>query len=162
MHPSRLINPGWSALKRKAARGLVLAGVIAVGLLAGWTFGGTNVPLEDRLQAWRLIPAPDHTSELSFARSADLPRFYTPKSRLGVAFSVRNGSQVQKSYRYRAQVMTGTSSRRISEGTVTVPAGGSRTRKLDFAAPEGSKRVKLVIELPEENRTIHLWLEPTP
>ncbi len=162
MHPSRLINPGWSTLKRNASLGLILAGLVAISLLAGWAFGGTPASLEARLQAWRLIPAPDNISELSFSRSADLPPFYTPKSRLEVAFSVRNGSQVQKSYRYRAQIMNGTSIRRIGEGTVTVPAGGNQTQKLAFTAPEGSKRVKLVIELPEENRTIHLWLEPTP
>lgn len=139
---------------RLLAAGLAAAAVLAVMALNA-----------DRAAAlashWRLLPEPPGLTELSFARASTLPSVYRPYRQEAVAFRVRNLERRTMSYPYLARFESMDGSRLIDAGTLVIEADGVVAKDVFYTVGDETGRVRLVIELPEQRQSIHLWLVPS-
>lgn len=107
-----------------------------------------------------LLPEPPGLTELSFARASTLPSEYTPYRRQAVAFRVRNLEHREMDYPYQAYLESQSGRHLIGAGTLRIAPDDSITKDQEYIVNAYTGRVRVVIHLPSQNQSIHLWLEP--
>jgi hypothetical protein len=143
--------------KRLKKHGVIAAVVLAV-LLATANFGS----VKNQLNAWKLLPQPERYTELYFTDHQQLPTTYRPGQAQDVKFTVHNLEHQSVSYRYAIVASGGEGSApppdTLASGTFVLRHGEHKSISQPAASGDLGKRVKISVELKNQNHTIHYWL----
>ena len=113
-----------------------------------------------QLQAWKVLPQPEHLTELSFTNPQALPKTLTPGQTQTVAFTVHNLEYRTMTYHYIVSEAAPHSSVSfvLADHTFTLGQNKYENTRLDIKPVAMAGSTKITVSLINKNESIDYWL----
>lgn len=113
-----------------------------------------------QLNNWKLLPQPEHFSELYFTSPDTLPTTYLPGRSQHVFFTVHNMEYRTTNYPYQI-IQTSQDGQQLevlASGTFTLAQNQSHTQQLTITPIDLGTRSKITVELINQPQSISYWV----
>ncbi|HUD11144.1 MAG TPA: hypothetical protein VMS08_01935 [Candidatus Saccharimonadia bacterium] len=143
--PKKLV-PAW-------IRGTFITAACLMAIAIGDTLFHSQV-VYAQLESWKLIPTPQHFTELYFENNQSLPTTIPTKP---VAFDFAIGDHDGQLVTYPYEVVITTQSGVTSEvdaGQVALPDGQTASIPVLLTLPKGTTTAEIYVELPDQKQVI--------
>jgi hypothetical protein len=128
----------------------VLAGLVVVVALA------QTPPGRSLMRLTGLAKAPTSFTSLYFSDPGGLPDTVpSGHAALSVSFDVQNEAQSASSYSWAVRLQQGSKSQLAAQGTVSVPAGGTKTENQSVSTICTSGTLEVIVSLASPAESIH-------
>ena len=119
----------------------------------------SRTSISHQLHTWKLLPEPEHLTELYFTDHNQVPRKYTPGQPQTVAISIHNVEYRTMNYSYAVTQSSADGSQPLTmaSGTVTLPQDRTQNLTLAITPADLGLRSKLTIQL-RSGESISYWV----
>jgi hypothetical protein len=126
-------------------------GLIVIVLVIVLAFGHDTI--KRQLNAWKLLPEPEHLTELYFTHPNSVPGIYLPGQIQDVSFTVHNLEYRTMKYTYRVTERVANSShgQLLTDGSFSLRQDQYKTPSLVVAPLDLGQRVQIIVELTNVN-----------
>jgi len=132
--------------------------ILIILLILGLVF---HQPIKNQLNSWKLLPEPEHLTELYFTKPNNLPSKYVPGQSQTVSFTVHNLEYrtTEYSYQITEQDQSGSQSQTLTSGQFTLKQNDYEHAVPTIVLTDLGSRAKVVINLPNQAESIDYWVE---
>jgi hypothetical protein len=127
---------------------ILLAGTVLIGA------GASTMAMSKDLSA-AVSATPETFTELYFREAKQLPEVLPAGSKHTLKFAIVNHEAETVTYNYRATLIEKSGSRVVETGSVTLESGQPVTIPLVFTPGVADSPLMLLVELPDQNLSIH-------
>lgn len=129
--------------------------------------------MANQLDGWKVLPRPEHLTELYFANLRQLPTTYRPDKPQAIAFTIHNLEYRATRYHYLLVARAAGKERILGNGAITLAQDGSRSITRTVSVPPQGRRVEIRVSLrysavpfghdtpSPETQAIHYWVTLT-
>lgn len=111
------------------------------------------------LYEWKLIPRPEHFTELYFENYKDLPKTVAVGQSIVFAFAVHNLEGERVEYPYEVYSLSGNGTRSsIKQDRIFIDNNGFKTVDISYIFPESEKKETVFVVLTSMQQDIHFTL----
>lgn len=137
---------------------LVLIGILVTILLIVLMFNASAI--KQQLYIWKLLPEPEHVTELYFTHPNNLPISYVPGQSQVVNFTVHNLEYNTSTYTFKIYEVSSTSSQNklLASGIFLLHQNQSKLSSINIVPVNLGSRVKGV-SLNNVNEAIDYWVD---
>lgn len=117
-------------------------------------------PVKRQLEAWKVLPQPEHLTELSFTHPQALPKTLVPDQTQTVAFTVHNLEYRTMIYHYviSETPANSTVSLILADHSFTLPQNKYENASIAIRPTAMAGPAKITVTLTNNNESIDYWL----
>ena len=136
---------------------MLLAVAIVIIIALGVSF---HSAIDRQMHSWKLLPEPEHLTELYFTRPNSLPASYVPGQVQTVSFTVHNLEYATTDYHYVIieTNQDGSQSQTLASSSFTLPQNGYKKEAVNISTVDLGAHVKLEVDLKNVNESIDYLL----
>jgi hypothetical protein len=147
---------GAASLNKKQRKPIIFIGSI---LIIGCVIVAASLnahAIADQLHSWKVLPEPEHLTELYFTGSVKLPVFYMAGGAQAIAFTTHNLEFKTTTYHYVVveQSIDGTKTNTLLSGSFTLKQGQYYTITKYVNLADLGPRIKVTAELTNTHESI--------
>jgi hypothetical protein len=144
-------------------RVLVISLVSGLFVVTGITWAIEQPSVQAQMSQWKLVPEPEHFTELFLNSYDTLPVQVTPGKRVPFSFSIHNREGKTTTYAYSVYVLTAGGTRiAIADSAVSLADDYAVTISKSYTFGTSVKPVTVYVELPDVGEKLHFTLPRTP
>jgi len=115
--------------------------------------------IKDQLNNWKLLPQPEHLTELYFTKPNNLPTTYNTTTDQSFGFTVHNLEYRATDYTYQVieQSSDGSQTATLTQGSFWLKQNQYKTESENINLSNMGTRVKVVVDLTNVNESIDYW-----
>lgn len=116
-----------------------------------------------QLNDWKLLPEPQHLTELYFTKPNNLPTTYTVNSPQVVSFTVHNLEYKTTDYHYKIVEYSndGSESKELENGSFVLRQNATTQPNVSVLPANFGTRVEITVELANVNESVDYWVNAT-
>jgi len=120
-----------------------------------------HTAIDRQMRSWKLLPEPEHLTELYFTHTNNLPSNYTPGQTQIVSFTVHNLEYQRTTYHYQIieQNQNSNASQTLTSGSFTLAQNAYRKQAVNIVTTDMGSHAKVEVELMNVNESIENLLE---
>ena len=128
--------------------------VVVVGLSIGF-----HNQIKHQLNAWKLLPEPEHLTELYFTNPNNLPSTYAPGASQTVRFTAHNIEYRTETYQYKILEtnQAGNQSQQLASGQFTLGQNQRKSLTVSITPVNLGTKTQITVALSPVNETISYW-----